>query len=108
MRTSVRRAIAGAPALLLAAVLAACGTPGGAAVGAGAEAEPALTVRGLLTAEGVECPAFRADDGTLYSLLGDLRGLRPGERAWIVGRPGQVSTCMQGIPLAVERVRPLP
>ena len=34
-------------------------------------------IEGVLTNEGVECPALRADDGKLYTLMGDLRGFKP-------------------------------
>lgn len=87
--------------------LALCTTLSAPLRAGGEEGEAVVTIVGALTAEGVECPSFRADNGTLYSLLGDLDGLRPGDRAEISGRLGQVSFCMQGTPFVVEAIRPL-
>lgn len=64
-----------------------------------------VTLTGRLTGEGVECQAFRSDAGKLYTLTGDLRGFKAGDRVRVVGRVAEVSTCMQGATLAVESVR---
>jgi hypothetical protein len=63
-----------------------------------------MTVRGQLTTEGVECPALRADDGTLYTLVGDLGGFKPGDRVVVEGTPVEISFCMQGTTLQVTRI----
>lgn len=63
-----------------------------------------LRVQGRLTAEGVECPALRADDGTLYTLLGDLKGFKTGDRVVIEGTRVEISFCMQGITLQVKQI----
>lgn len=64
-----------------------------------------VTLSGHLTDEGVECPAFRADDGTLYTLNGvateDLAGR---DRVRIRGRIAEAGFCMQGTPLIVENM----
>ncbi|HEX2255530.1 MAG TPA: LysM peptidoglycan-binding domain-containing protein [Afifellaceae bacterium] len=65
-----------------------------------------LTVIGTLTREGVECPALRGDDGRLYTLAGDIRGFRPGDRIRVEGQPADFSTCMQGTTIEVSRIRP--
>jgi hypothetical protein len=67
-----------------------------------------LRVQGQLTAEGVECQAFRADDGTLYTLLGDLKGLKAGERVVVEGTRVEISFCMQGITLQVKQIERRP
>lgn len=67
-------------------------------------AEDRIAIEGRLTGEGVECPAFRAADGTLYSLLGELAGFGPGDEICIYGRPVEISFCMQGIPFSVEAI----
>ena len=59
---------------------------------------------GRPTEEGVECQAFRAADGDLYTLLGDLAGLA-GE-VCVCGQPVELSTCMQGTTIAVTRIGP--
>lgn len=63
-----------------------------------------LTVRGKLTDEGVECPALRGDDGKLYTLLGDLKGHRPGDTVCVRARVAEISYCMQGTTLSVEHI----
>lgn len=64
-----------------------------------------ITVTGRLTGEGVECQAFRAKNGTLYTLAGNLRGFKAGDRVRVVGRVAEISTCMQGTTLSVESIR---
>lgn len=63
-----------------------------------------IFLEGELTDEGVECPAFRGDDGELYTLTGDLGGFQAGDRVRIVGTPVEVSTCMQGTTLEVVEI----
>ena len=56
-----------------------------------------MTISGVVTNEGVECPAVRTDDGKLYTIAGkDRDKLKPGVRVKITGEIAQVSTCMQG------------
>jgi len=63
-----------------------------------------MTLHGQLTGEGVECQAFRAEDGTLYTLLGDFRGFKAGDRVTIEATPVQMSFCMQGVTVEVTRI----
>lgn len=73
--------------------------------GMGQDAEAGqLFLEGELTDEGVECPAFRSDDGELYTLAGDLGGFQSGDRVRIVGTPVEVSTCMQGTTVNVVEI----
>lgn len=65
-----------------------------------------LRVTGTLTDEGVECPALRGDDGTLYTLTPrDLHGFGPGDHVTVTGLEVEISTCMQGTTLAVTDIR---
>lgn len=64
-----------------------------------------LSLTGKLSAEGVECPAFRADDNALYTLTGDLKGLKAGNRVCLTGTVVEVSTCMQGTTLKLSSIR---
>lgn len=64
-----------------------------------------VTVTGRLTGEGAECQALRSKDGTLYTLTGNLRGFKAGDRVRVVGRMAEVSTCMQGTTLTVESIK---
>jgi len=64
-----------------------------------------LTVTGRLTDEGVECQAMRSRNGILYTLSGNLRGFKAGDRVRVVGRVAEMSTCMQGTTLALESIR---
>ena len=64
-----------------------------------------VTVTGKLTGEGAECQAFRSNNGVLYTLTGNLRGFKEGDKVRIVGRPAKISTCMQGTTLVVESIK---
>ena len=64
-----------------------------------------ITVRGVITGEGVECLAMRGRDGELYTLAGDVGDLEPGDRVQVQGRVADVSTCMQGTTINVRRYR---
>jgi hypothetical protein len=63
-----------------------------------------IKVDGVLTSEGAECPAMRADGGGVYTLLGDLKGFRSGDRVRVEGMRQEISTCMQGITLQVTQI----
>lgn len=45
-------------------------------------------ISGVLTNEGINCPALRDDAGKLYTLLGDLGGFDDGDRVLIRGTAG--------------------
>lgn len=64
-----------------------------------------VNIRGTLTAEGVECQAFRGDDGQLYTLTGNLGGFQTGDEVRVRGRIAEVSTCQQGTTLTVESIK---
>lgn len=83
-------------------------TGAGSGTGSGAAPEGEICVAGRRVAGGVECPAFRAEDGTLYTLLGDIGGLGEGTRACLCGRIARISMCMQGTTLAVSRIEAAP
>lgn len=60
-------------------------------------AKAPMTITGVVTNEGVECPAIRADDGKLYTIAAkDREKLKPGARVKITGEVAEMSTCMQG------------
>ena len=63
-----------------------------------------VTVTGTLTDEGVECRALRAEDGALYTLTGDLKTFKTGDRVTVTGTIAEVSTCMQGTTIAVTKI----
>ena len=76
---------------------------------AGDDSPRAVTVTGILTNEGIECPALRAGDGELYTLAGGgLGGFRPGDRVRVEGSVAEMSFCMQGTTLAVDRIEGAP
>ena len=64
-----------------------------------------LTVTGVVTGEGVECSAMRGNDGQLYTLVGDVGDLQPGDRVQVQGRVAEVSFCQQGTTIDVRRYR---
>ena len=106
LRTLIRNAVRGL--LVVAATAAsACASspssPGEVELNAGPAAS-VVKVQGELTSTGVECPAMRADTGAIYTLLGDLKGLKPGDRVSVEGTRVEVSFCMQGTTLQVTQI----
>ena len=63
-----------------------------------------MTLRGTIVTGGAECPLFRSDDGRRFALAGNLGSFKPGDRVTVRGRVAQVSTCMQGQTLTVQRI----
>lgn len=75
-----------------------------------ATAPPAgeITIAGVVTSEGVECPAVRADDGQIYTVAGgDRSRLRPGTRVRVTGTVAQMSFCMQGTTIDAKKIEVL-
>jgi hypothetical protein len=66
-----------------------------------------VTIEGVLTNEGVTCPALRGDDGELYTIAGDIGELQPGQRVRVTGEVAEMSICMQGITIALGDITPL-
>jgi hypothetical protein len=101
----LRRISAGHLRVAVAAALLASPVPGFAD-----EHEPMsdpVTIEGVLTEEGVTCPALRGDDGELYTLAGDIGELQPGQRVRVTGEVAEVSMCMQGTTIALGDITPL-
>ncbi len=73
------------------------------AVAGGTESD-LVRIAGQLTSEGVECPTFRAADGVLYSVLGDLDGFKSGDSVCLLGRSGGISFCMRGTPFSLVAI----
>ncbi|MGH9458840.1 MAG: LysM peptidoglycan-binding domain-containing protein [Thermoanaerobaculia bacterium] len=64
-----------------------------------------IRVTGVVTGEGVECPQIETEDGTRYTLAGaTTRALRKGDRVSVEGTIAEVSFCMQGTTIAVEKL----
>lgn len=62
-------------------------------------------VTGVLTDEGVECPALRGDDGQLYTLTPrDLQGFEVGDRVTVKGKAAERSFCNQGTTIEVRSI----
>ncbi len=68
------------------------------------DADGMVQRRGQLTAEGVECPALRGDDGVLYTLTGDLAGFKAGDEVVVEGSLPEMAICMQGTTIQVVRI----
>ena len=60
--------------------------------------------RGVLTDEGVECQAFRSEDGELFTLLDDLGGFGDGDKVVVCGTIADISFCMQGTTLVISYI----
>lgn len=65
-----------------------------------------ITVVGRLTNEGVECQALRGDDGTLYTLLGEIGTLPVDTRVSVLGERLEFSSCQQGITIRIRSITP--
>jgi hypothetical protein len=65
-----------------------------------------VRITGTLTDEGVECQALETDNGTVYTLTGNLRDFEVGDRVRIVGKVAEGSICQQGTTLQVLNIRP--
>jgi hypothetical protein len=65
------------------------------------DSRPILIRHGVLTAEGIQCQAFRDESGVLYTLVGDLGGFVSGDQVQVIGRMVAMSICMQGTTLEV-------
>jgi hypothetical protein len=64
-----------------------------------------VIVKGRLTDEGVECQALRANSGELYTLTGNLRRFKVGDKVRVIGEVVEYSFCMQGTTLSVINIR---
>ncbi len=64
-----------------------------------------VIVKGRLTDEGVECQTLRANNGELYTLTGNLRRFKVGDKVRVVGEVVDISFCMQGTTLSVINIR---
>lgn len=63
-----------------------------------------MQVTGVITREGVECPALRGSDGRLYTLAGDTGDYGPGDVVRVRGTQPDVSICQQGTTIRVEDI----
>jgi hypothetical protein len=60
--------------------------------------------KGQLTDEGLECQAFRSDEGELFTLIGDLEGYGNGDKVVVCGAVADPSFCMQGTTLVISYI----
>jgi hypothetical protein len=60
--------------------------------------------KGELTDEGVECQAFRSEEGELFTLIGDLEGYQNGDKVVVCGTIAEISPCMQGTTLVISYI----
>ena len=67
-----------------------------------------ISITGVVTSEGVECPAVRGDDDQIYTIAGgDRSTLRPGTRVRVTGTRAQMSFCMQGTTIDATKIEVL-
>ena len=92
--------------LIVVGLLLLAGCTGGPAAHGDVANSDEICIRGAFTDEGIECPAFRGEDGTLYTLAGVIDMLAPGAPACVCGEPAEMSYCMQGVTITVSRVGP--
>ena len=63
-----------------------------------------MQVTGTLTREGVECPVLRTAKGAVFTLAGDLKGFKTGERVTVTGTLAEASICQQGMTIDVREI----
>ena len=63
-----------------------------------------VELTGTFIKGGAECRLFEADSGEKYTLLGDLKGYKDGDRARIYGEFAEISFCMQGKTISVKKI----
>lgn len=66
--------------------------------------EGMMQVTGVITREGVECPALRASNGQLYTLAGETDPYGPGDRVRVQGTQPDMSICQQGTTIRVHDI----
>lgn len=93
--------------LLLAACAAQTQTPNPTDTNGTTDSSKRITVTGTITDEGVECLALRGDDGKLYTLAGQKNAPPAGTRVRVTGTVAEISTCMQGTTIGVEKLERL-
>lgn len=82
-------------ALLAVAALAGC---------TGESDAETFVVTGILTEEGGDCQALVGEDGTLYTLTGELGDLRSGDTIQVVGAAAREGACSKGIAIEAEEI----
>lgn len=65
-----------------------------------------VTVRGVLTNEGVRCPTMRDRLGVVYSLSGPIQHFRTGDRVCVRGTVAEKSVCSRGTTIEMEWIVP--
>lgn len=67
-----------------------------------------LCLKGVLTDEGIECQAFRSVSDELFTLIGDLKGYKTGDKVVVCGVVADFSFCMQGTTLIMNWIGDAP
>jgi hypothetical protein len=65
---------------------------------------PTVELTGTLIPGGVECQLFQADTGERYTLVGDIKGFKNGDRIRLSGEMVAVSICMQAKTISVKKI----
>lgn len=63
-----------------------------------------LELLGTLIPGGVECQLFQTESGEKYTLIGDLKGFKNGDRVKLTGEIVQMSHCMQDTTLLLTTI----
>ncbi|CBE69894.1 MAG: hypothetical protein F9K13_07300 [Candidatus Methylomirabilis oxygeniifera] len=75
-----------------------------------ASGQDAMTLErtGTLISGGVECQLFQAESGERYTLIGDLKSFKDGDRVRLTGEIVQMSHCMQETTLLLNTITDAP
>lgn len=82
--------------------LLACGMSSCVFASASGEGAQTLKLLGTLIPGGVECQLFQVESGEKYTLIGDLKGFKNGDRVTLTGEIVQMSHCMQETTVLVK------
>lgn len=63
-----------------------------------------IELTGTLIPGGVECQLFQADSGDKYTIVGDLNGIKNGDKVRLTGEVAQISHCMQEITIIIKTI----
>ena len=92
---------------VLVIALLACGISSCAFASESGEIARTMELLGTLIPGGVECQLFQAESGEKYTLVGDLKSFKNGDRVKLTGEIVQMSHCMQETTLLLETVSAL-
>lgn len=63
-----------------------------------------IELTGTLIPGGVECQLFQADNGDKYTIVGELKGFKNGDKVSLTGSVAELSHCIQGTTILIKTI----